>query len=84
MNAHITNLKGEAGGLYITDTNEHTGAFDAITALEAASATLVSPNISGTLTTVPIPAGCTIYGRYTSITLASGKVIAYNTGTPVT
>ncbi len=78
-NSNIRNLKGENGGIYITDTNAHTGDFDAITALEVAViATLVSDNISGTLTSVPLPAGVTIYGRFSSIDLASGKVIAYN------
>lgn len=71
------NLKAEAGGLYITDTSAHTGNWDAITAVEAAVATLVSPTIAGTLTSVPIPAGVTIFGYFTSITLASGKVFAY-------
>ncbi len=69
----------QAGGLYIADTDAHAGDFDAITALEATVvATLVSSNLTGTLTSVPIPAGCTIYGRFSSIDLASGKVIAYH------
>ncbi len=78
-NANIRNLKGEKGGIYITDTTAHTGDFDAITALETAViAELISDNITGTLTSVPLPAGATIYGRFSSIDLASGKVIAYN------
>ncbi len=78
-NSNIRNLKGELGGIYITDTNAHTGDFDAITALETAViAELISSNITGTLTSVPLPAGVTIYGRFSSVDLASGKVIAYN------
>lgn len=76
----------QAGGLYIDDTAAHAGKFRAITALAAAVATLVSTTdkdgfggkIRGTLTSVPIPVGTTIYGCFTSITLASGKVIAYD------
>jgi hypothetical protein len=79
MNSRITNLKGDRGGIYITDTSAHTGDFDAITALEATVvAELVSNTITGTLTSVPIPSGATIYGRFSSIDLASGKVFAYN------
>lgn len=77
MNTSVKNLKGELGGTYITDTAAHTGQFDAIQALEAAVATIVSPTMSG-LASVPIPAGVIIYGNFTSVTLASGKVIAYN------
>lgn len=76
-NVRVTNLKGDKGALYITDTGAHTGNFDAIQALEDAVADLVSTNVTGTLTSVPIPAGVVIYGKFTSITLASGKVMAY-------
>jgi hypothetical protein len=78
---------GQLGSLYITDTGAHAGDWGAITALEATVvATLVSgfrqdgttAVVAGTLTSVPIPSGCTIFGRFTSITLASGKVLAYN------
>lgn len=78
MNARVNNLKGEYGGLYITDTAAHTGSFEAILVHEAAVAALVSPNISGTISAVPLPAGMIYYGKFTSITLASGKVTAYN------
>jgi hypothetical protein len=75
-NVRIANALGRNGGIFITDTAAHTGSFVAITAVAAAVADLVG-NIDGTLTSVPIPVGTTIGGRYTSITLASGKVIAY-------
>lgn len=74
----IKNLKGEKGGIYITDTSAHVGDFDSIQALEATVCDLVSATITGTLTSVPIPAGSIIFGKFTSVTLASGKVIAYN------
>lgn len=76
-NVRVVNQKGEHGGLLITDTSAHTGVWDAIQALEATEATLVSSNLSGTLTGVPIPAGVTIFGHFSSITLTSGTVIAY-------
>ena len=73
------NLKGEDGGIYITDTSAHTGSFDAILAHEATVInTATSSNITGTLTTVALPAGFVWYGKFSSITLTSGKVTAYN------
>lgn len=78
-NVRVTNLKGEKGGLLIADTSAHAGDFDAIQALEATVvASMTSSTLSGTLTSVPIPAGATIFARISSITLTSGKVIAYN------
>lgn len=77
-NVRTTNLQGEAGADYYADSSAHTGNWRAITALEGAVASLVAENWSGTLTSVPIPAGVTIYAKkFTSITLASGKVVAY-------
>lgn len=63
---------------FFSDTSLHTGGpWGAITANAAAVANLVASNWTGTLTAVPIPAGCTIYGHFTSITLASGSVTCY-------
>ena len=76
-NSRVTNLKGDGGGIYITDTAAHVGVFDCILVHEAAVAALVSDNITGTLTAVVLPAGIAYFGRFTSITLASGKVTAY-------
>ncbi|MEO6569467.1 MAG: hypothetical protein ABIO94_11945 [Opitutaceae bacterium] len=75
---NIANLKAELGGIYITDTAPHTGNFDTIIAVEAGVGALVSPTITGTLSAVPLPVGVPIFGLFTSITLASGKVFAYN------
>tara|TARA_R110002167_G_scaffold88882_5_gene239548 strand:- start:1216 stop:1473 length:258 start_codon:yes stop_codon:yes gene_type:complete len=51
----------------------------AISVLADASLTCVSENTDfGTLTGVAVPAGVTVYGRYTSVTPdASGRVICY-------
>lgn len=67
------------GSDFIDDTNAHTretrGGWNAIQAVATAVATVVD---SGTTkTSVPLPAGIIIYGQFTSITLASGKVMAY-------
>lgn len=69
---------GMAGGVYLADTTPATGAYGAVTALEdAVVASMTAPDLGGTLTNVPIPAGVTIYGTINAITLASGKAIAY-------
>lgn len=51
----------------------------AISVLADATLTCVSENADfGTLTGVAVPAGVTVYGRYTSVTPdASGRVICY-------
>jgi len=68
---------GSKGSVYIDDTEEHAGPFVEIRGLaDAVAATMTSSDIEGTLTDVPIPAGGTIPGTITSITLTSGKVIA--------
>ena len=64
---------------YISDTAAHTGRFFELYALEAAViASAVSPVATGnTFTSVPIPVGGRIRGIFTSVTLASGKIIAH-------
>jgi hypothetical protein len=67
------------GAVYIADTTTVSGKFGAIQALEAtvlASAT-AADDITGTLTSMPIPVGATIYGIFTAVKLTSGKVLAY-------
>ena len=84
----VLEARFRSGSLFISDTAAHAGKFSAIQATAAAVANITSPapdptetnaagQMQGTLTAVPIPAGCTIYGNFTSITLASGSVIAY-------
>ena len=48
----------------------------AITALEDSSITIVAET-GDSLTTSPIPKGLTIYGRFSSVTCVSGKILAY-------
>jgi hypothetical protein len=70
---------GSYGGKYIANTNATTPdagrRFVAIQVITDCVITLVG-NITG-ITTVALTAGTIIYGRYTSVTLASGRVIAY-------
>ena len=71
---------GTVGGKYIDDTTatspESGYVFVAIQVISDCVITLVG-DITG-ITTVSVDAGQIIYGRYTSCTLASGSVIAYN------
>ena len=65
------------GGLYITDTAAHNAPFCAFQALTATVINLTNGNIGGTVTTVPVPAGVTIMGRFPTVQLVSGSGIAY-------
>lgn len=68
-----------AGFELITDTAAHTGRFFRLYALEATVInTATVQNASGnTFSAVPLPAGGSIDGLFTSVTLTSGKVVAY-------
>ena len=67
--------------IIITDTSAHTGRFGKVHCLTDASATFVSKNItengSATVAGITMKASSEIEGVITSITLASGQVIAY-------
>lgn len=71
---------GGAGGKYITGIAATTptsgNVFTAIQVITDCVITAVG-NPTG-ITAVTLLAGTIIYGRYTSITLSSGSVIAYN------
>jgi hypothetical protein len=64
----------------IVDTNESTGPYFAITALEDAVVDVSQCDMSflGGLSANDGPKGLTIYGNFASIELDSGKVIAYS------
>ena len=64
---------------YISDTVAHTGRFHEIMALEdSVIASAVIENQTGnTFSAVPLNAGDSIIGVFTSVTLTSGKVVAY-------
>ena len=68
--------------LIITDTSAHTGRFGKVHALADASCTFVSESLtengSSTINGITMKAGTEIEGIViTSITLASGQVVAY-------
>lgn len=68
---------GQFGSQLITDTTAVTGSFKAISVVSDCVFTTLTGNMTGTITGVTFPAGFTLYGEFTAITLASGSVIAY-------
>jgi hypothetical protein len=74
---------GQYGAEVITDTAARQNKnYSAITVLADANfSALTGRLVSGNaLTGFAIPAGVTLFGIFTDITLTSGKVIAYNNG----
>ena len=67
--------------IIITDTNAHTGRFGKVHCLSNAEVTLVAENLtengSSTINGITMKSSSEICGVITSITLASGQVIAY-------
>ena len=67
--------------IIITNTATHTGRFGKVHCLTDAEATFVAENLtengSSTINGITIKASSEIEGVITSITLASGQVIAY-------
>lgn len=63
----------------VADTNEHTGPFCAITALTTAVVDVSECDMSFIegVADFTITAGTTIYGKFESIELDSGSVLAY-------
>jgi len=79
---------GQAGAKFISDGEEHTGTFVAIQCLEDTVFNALTPDDTtngygvgsyngNTMASETISAGTTIYGRWTTIDLTSGLVIAY-------
>ena len=69
-------------GLIITNTETHTGSFGKVHCLADAEATFVAENLtengSSTINGITMKASTEVEGVITSITLASGQVIAYS------
>ena len=84
----INNLKALSGGNgfeVISNTAAHTktsGFYSKIVVITAATLTTLTPRatapITGTATGIAYPVGFELAGEFTTITLASGSVIAYN------
>lgn len=69
---------GSGPATIVTNTAAVTGEFTAITAIsDAVFTSLTRANTTGSLGSVPLPAGLTIFGDITAFQLASGAVIAY-------
>lgn len=67
---------GKCGGQLIANTTVTTGTFVAITIITNAVFTTLTGSIAG-MDSTTFPAGVTLFGNFTTVTLASGKVIAY-------
>ena len=66
------------GGEVITDTAAHTGRFKRIDFYEATEVSAATSNLTGnSIASESFPANFSLYGDFTSITLASGACVAY-------
>ena len=79
---------GQAGAKFISDNAEHTGSFVAIQCIEDTVFATLTPSDTvygygvgsyngNTMASETIPAGTVLYGRWTTVDLTSGLVIAY-------
>jgi hypothetical protein len=69
---------GQGGAVYVADATQTDGNFGAIQAIEGSVITLTASNWTpSTASAIPLPAGATIFGSFSSFTLTNGKVIAY-------
>jgi len=70
---------GQGGAIFIDDQVEHTGVFVAVTAITDAAVDVSECDVSfiEDIADFTIPKGVTIFGRFKSIELDSGSVIAY-------
>lgn len=70
---------GTAGADYVGSTVAQSGqTWACIYVLaDAVFSALTAPDLTGTMTSVTIPAGTPLYIKVTAFTLASGKVLAY-------
>lgn len=67
---------GQSGFDYVTTGTIDTHTYIAITVLATASISVVSDG-GDDLSSVSIPAGVTIYGKFSSVTVGSGRVLVY-------
>lgn len=78
-NQAIQYSMGKGGFQLVTATTLTTGPFVAITTIAPTSFTSITGNgISGSWSTVTIPAGITLPGPIESFQISSGQVIAFN------
>lgn len=74
MNVKIYDTKG---GETITNTSAHAGDWGRLQMLTSTTIAALTGNVSN-LTGIAIPAGTVITGSFSSITLTSGSLIAYD------
>ena len=67
---------GQQGFDYVTTGTINADTYIAITALEDATITATA-TVGDSLTSVVVPAGVTVYSRFSSITVEAGKILAY-------
>ena len=67
---------GQSGFDYVTTGTINSHTYIAISALEDASISATAVG-GDSLSSVTIPKGMTIYGKFSSITVSSGKILAY-------
>lgn len=78
-NAAIEYSMGQGGFQLVTATTLTTGPFVAITTIAPTTfSSITGGNISGSWSTVTIPAGITLPGPITSFQINTGQVIAFN------
>ena len=65
------------GAEVIADTNNHTGRFSKLIATEDSVVSLAGPELRGDVSSITMKANTSVECIITSITLASGTVIAY-------
>ena len=71
---------GQDGVTNLTDTTPDTGSWHAVQVLaDAVFTTIAETGADGSLAGVTILAGTILVGRFTALTLASGKARAYKT-----
>ena len=71
---------GQAGYDYVTNATVNSDTYVAITALDACTVTAVSSDtdVWDSLSTIEVPEGCTIYGRWSAVTIgANDTAIVY-------
>ncbi len=65
------------GAEVIADTNQHIGRFSKMIAMEDSVASISGPELKGDVSSMTMKANTSVECIITSITLASGTVIAY-------
>ena len=74
----LNKQNGVNGSILVTGVGAQTGNWFAIQIVDDAVFTTLTGNMAGdTYAGVTFPAGLVIHGTFTALTLASGKVIAY-------